>query len=59
MKCYICNKATKSNVLPTLTEEAYDKVVEKYSLIRCEGPDEQFDADGNVVVCMECIIKAR
>lgn len=32
----------------------YDGLVDYYTLIRLSGPDEEFDAEGNVVICPAC-----
>jgi hypothetical protein len=56
MRCYICNTDTGNiNPLVDVEEDDYDLVVAHHMLIACDGPDEQFDADDNVVVCGNCI----
>jgi len=62
MICYICNAETDDNVLALWmnddSSETYDAIVEHYMLVRCDGPDEMFDADDNVVLCERCVGRA-
>jgi len=55
MRCYICNTAVDNNSLTDLEDREYDQVVEYHGLIRCDGPDENFDEDDNVVICPACV----
>ena len=67
MKCYICEKEVKEQEhklvkdLEDWLEDAdgYKEVFEAYAdnFVHCQGPSEQFDADGIVVVCAECFGK--
>lgn len=54
MNCYNCTKEVSTNTLAELDQEDWDQVVEWFGLIRCEGPDSQFDSHGTVVICREC-----
>jgi hypothetical protein len=58
MRCYICNNPTGVNAMDDLDEREFDLVVEHHGLIHCQGTDEQFDAEGNVIMCPECAADA-
>lgn len=60
-RCYVCRRpVTTTDAESTLDAMAadsdlFDRVTERYSLVHCEGDDDQFTADGAVVVCPPCV----
>lgn len=57
-KCYVCRADMKNNdAWKNVSDDTYDECVDAYNLIRCTGPDEEFDDEGNVNVCTACIAK--
>lgn len=58
MHCTMCRTMVETNPMSVLDEATYDLVVSKYTLIHLTGPDDEFDTEGTVVVCEQCIDKA-
>ena len=54
-RCYICGEKTRENAFKEVYIDLFDRVVDHYSLIHCEGADDQFDEDEAVVLCQACI----
>jgi len=59
MRCYVCTREVEDNPFADLDDTDTEMVVSEYTLVRCTGTDAEFDADGTVVVCGECIGMAR
>src|SRR4051812_31268687 len=59
MRCYVCTREVEDNPFADLDDTDTEMVVSEYTLVRCTGTDDEFDADGTVVVCGECIGMAQ
>lgn len=56
MECFNCRTHLADNsAFLNLDEVEFEEVVSWFGLIHIDGPDEQFDEDGNVVMCPACI----
>jgi len=45
-------------LMSQLPEEKQAFITEDLNLIHCTGPDDMFDENGHVVICMDCYMKA-
>lgn len=59
MHCTMCRTEVETNPMSDLDEATYDLVVAEYTLIHLTGPEDEFDAEGAVVVCERCIKQAK
>ena len=66
LECYLCGEpvtpAEQLETIDALEEDDPDEdnsITNKLNLVNCQGPPEQFDDDGNVVVCPNCIDGAK
>jgi hypothetical protein len=59
LKCYVTGEEVTEQevgqVYESMSQDDFDKVVEFYTLIRLEGPDENFTADGRVVLSKKAV----
>jgi hypothetical protein len=61
MRCYVCGEPVSNETHKTILCEVDDMsldenevYVDRLGLVHCQGEDDQFDDNGNVVVCWTC-----
>ncbi len=54
-RCFVCKSPTEYNAMADVSEEKFDKLVDKYCLIHCIGDEDQFDESGACVLCAKCV----
>lgn len=56
MRCFNCTREVPNNeTFRQLDNADFDDVVDWFSLIHIDGDDDQFEEDGTVVICNDCV----